>query len=174
LLSDSAALDRALRIGLRADAFLLRFATDTDDPDTGTGSLLELLIMTAADAVENPSDTQRIDALLASRIGRLARAGVIPVLLARNAADASRPSVTAPVITMSIGLRRATLAMLSASSGRMTGAGGSTLLGIAQCRNDQQVARLARARGARYMPIAEQRGLCSRLRQSGATNPPRR
>lgn len=171
LLTDTAALGRALAGGLRPDAFLLRYPTEDDEPDASSGSLLELLILAAAETVAAPSDAPRIDALLTARINTLARSGVVPTLLARNARETSSRAAAAPVVTLSIGLRRATLALLSASPGRISPESRAVLLGIAVCRNDREVATVVRRGGARPMPAAEQRALCSRLGRAERAEP---
>jgi ankyrin repeat protein len=166
LLLDSATLNRALRAGLKPDAFLLRYSVVYTDPDTSKGSLLELLVLAASEAVTNPADAPRVDAILQARIQRLAKENVLHTLVARSDQEASRNAASAPVITLSLGLRRSTLAQLAPPAVRLNTRSGTVLLSLAICRGDQEIAALARRRGARPLPAAEQRELCARVRNS--------
>jgi ankyrin repeat protein len=163
LMTDSTTLERALRVGLRPDAFLLRFSDLYDVPSADNGSLIELLLRDVVARMTGPQDGPRFDSLLTARINRLARAGVMPTLMARFAREETGGTENIPALTLSIGLRRATLALLSVPTARMSAASSSMLRGIATCQNDKQIVALATRRGARAMPVDQQRDLCARL-----------
>jgi hypothetical protein len=164
LLRDSTALTAALGRRVRPDARLLRYTLSFQEVDSASGSLLELLLKAASEDVRTPGDAPRVDALLSARLRSLQRHGVLPALAARLDDHTPGGRLSAPVLTMSVGLRRSTLALVSASSAPLGRRDGGLLLGLAMCQRDAAVAAAARKRGARAFPVAEQRELCLRVR----------